>query len=89
MRQLLLPCEDETVEFRSYFPLFAEMVEVVLHSANVRANGVRLLSLGALRHHYSDCLSAATYGRWIFFAVRAHPLATLLRKAPRVIRRGT
>ena len=56
MRQLLLPCEDETVEFRSYFPLFVEMVEVVLHSANVRVNEVRLLSHGALRHHSNDCL---------------------------------
>ena len=33
--------------------------------------------------------SAATFGRWIRFAVRAHPLATLLRKAPRLARRGT
>ena len=46
-------------------------VVLLLHSANVRVNGVRLLSLGALRHHSSDCLSAATYGRWIRFAVRA------------------
>ena len=37
-------------------------------------NLVSLLSRGALRHHSSDCLSAATYGRWIRFAVRcAHP----------------
>ena len=40
----------------TYFPLFAGMVEVVLRSANVRVNEVRLLSLGALRHHSSDCL---------------------------------
>ena len=33
--------------------------------------------------------SAATFGRWVRFAVRAHPLATLLRKAPRLARRGT
>ena len=64
-------------------------VVLLLHSANVRVNEVRLLSLGALRHHSSDCLSAATYGRWIRFAVHAHPLATLLRKVPRVARRGT
>ena len=29
---------------------------LLLHSANVRVNEVRLLSLGALRHHSSDCL---------------------------------
>ena len=31
-------------------------VVLLLHSANVRVNEVRLLSLGALRHHSSDCL---------------------------------
>ena len=31
-------------------------VALLLHSANVRVNEVRLLSLGALRHHSSDCL---------------------------------
>ena len=31
-------------------------VVLLLHSAKVRANEVRLLSLGALRHHSSDCL---------------------------------
>ena len=29
---------------------------MVLHSSNVRVNEVRLLSLGVLRHHSSDCL---------------------------------
>ena len=31
-------------------------VVLLLHSANVRVNEVRLLSLGVLRHHSSDCL---------------------------------
>ena len=31
-------------------------VVLLLHSAKVRVNEVRLLSLGALRHHSSDCL---------------------------------
>ena len=31
-------------------------VVLLLHLANVRVNEVRLLSLGALRHHSSDCL---------------------------------
>ena len=56
-------------------------VVLLLHSAKVRVNEVRLLLLGALRHHSSDCLRQrpSVGGYSSQFALRAHPTRRLWR----------